>query len=247
MSDVVLETASQRLARDRFFLWMSALIVFFAFGGFTPTYFAPMAEGTLREFSPAVHLHGLLFFLWTLLLLLQTSLVARRSMSAHRSFGMAGISLATAMVILGLVVNFQVNEARIEIGEVDIGYTLGFFGTSAVIAFGAMFGLAVKNINRPDCHKRWMLLGTAALLNAPLVRLFSPMFGGVESVPFALNLAAYAVVPIACLIYDWRTLGRIHVVTLFGCTILAGRIVLTATITGTQVWRNFYDGLLTMA
>ena len=246
MAETAIDSASRRTVRDSFFFWMSALVVFFAFGGFTPTYFAPITDGTLREISPAVHIHGALFFCWTILLLLQTSLIARSSVKSHRGFGMLGISLATGMVIFGIIVNLQVNATRINGDEVERGYLLGFFGTSAVIAFGIMFGLAIKNVHRTDHHKRWILLASAALLNAPLVRLFSPIFGGVDSVPFVLNVAAYAVIPVACLVYDWRTLGRIHVVTLLGCTILAGRIVLTGTITTTGVWRSFYDGFLTL-
>jgi hypothetical protein len=246
MSEAAIESASGKTVRDSFFFWMSALVVFFAFGGFTPTYFSPMVGGTLREVSPAVHIHGALFFFWTLLLLSQTGLIARRNVSAHRGFGMLGISLATAMVIFGVIVNLQANMLRISGDEVERGYVLGFFGTSAVVAFGVMFGLAIKNIHRPDHHKRWMLLATAALLNAPLVRLFSPLFGSVDAVPFVLNVAAYAIIPVACLVYDKRVVGHLHLVTLLGCAILVSRIALTATITGTQTWRSIYDGLLTL-
>ena len=246
MSEAAIDRTTRQAGRDSFFFWMSALVVLFAFGGFTPTYFSPIADGTLREISPSVHIHGALFFCWTVLLLLQTTLIARSSVKSHREFGMLGISLATAMVIFGILVNLQVNAIRINGDEVDRGYQLGFFGTSAVISFAVMFGLAIKYIHRTDHHKRWILLASAALLNAPLVRLFSPIFGSVESVPDILNITAYAVVPVACLVYDWRTLGRFHMVTLLGCTVLAGRFALTGTITETGTWRSFYDGLLTL-
>jgi hypothetical protein len=48
--------------------------------GFTPTYWGPLATASLGEFSPAVHIHGALFFFWPLLVVMQSWLVARGRM-----------------------------------------------------------------------------------------------------------------------------------------------------------------------
>ena len=92
MAELTAGTLSGAQTRSRFFVWMAGFCVFVAFGGFTPTYFAPIATGTLREVSLAVHIHGFLFFGWTLLFLLQTTLINRDNKVLHRSLGMMGIS-----------------------------------------------------------------------------------------------------------------------------------------------------------
>ena len=68
--------------------------------GFAPTYWLQLPAGTFVG-SPLLHLHGLLFSAWTLYLLLQTILAARGRIGRHRAWGLLGISLATAMVLVG--------------------------------------------------------------------------------------------------------------------------------------------------
>ena len=65
MSELATAALAKR-RRSHFFVWMAGVCMFFAFAGFTPTYFAPIAKGTLEGISPVVHIHGLLFFSWTI-------------------------------------------------------------------------------------------------------------------------------------------------------------------------------------
>src|SRR5687767_4521833 len=93
----------ESVARDAtrwFYVWMAGACAAIAFGGFAPTYWLQLAPGTFVG-SPLLHLHGLLFSAWPLFFLLQTLLVARGRLTSHRSWGLAGISLATAMVLVG--------------------------------------------------------------------------------------------------------------------------------------------------
>src|SRR5262245_33352289 len=76
---------------------MAAVFILIAFGGFTPSYWAKVADGTFHQ-PPIIHLHGILLFSWTLFYLLQTSLVASARTAAHRAWGLVGISLFTAVI-----------------------------------------------------------------------------------------------------------------------------------------------------
>ena len=107
-----------------------------AFGGFTPTYFAPLATGSLRKVTPVVHIHGLLFFSWTLFLLLQAWLVMQKRTPRHRTLVLLGISLATAMVITGLIVNVQFNGRLMIAGEHTRAYVGLWNGWSAMFLLG---------------------------------------------------------------------------------------------------------------
>src|SRR3981081_438429 len=84
-----------------FYVWMAAVCALVAFGGFAPTYWLQLPAGTFVG-SPLLHLHGVLFSAWVLFLLSQTVLAANGQLDHHRAWGLVGISLATAMVVIGL-------------------------------------------------------------------------------------------------------------------------------------------------
>src|SRR4051794_35676826 len=60
-----------RASTGYFYVWMAAACVAVAFGGFAPTYWLQVPAGTFVG-APILHLHGLVFSAWTLLLLSQT-------------------------------------------------------------------------------------------------------------------------------------------------------------------------------
>jgi uncharacterized membrane protein YraQ (UPF0718 family) len=104
--------AGSRSDAKWFYVWMAGIFVLIAFGGFIPTYWARLATGTFKG-APILHIHGMLFFAWTLLFLAQTTLVATGRTPRHRNWGLAGISLATAMaftVALAAINSMKVAE-----------------------------------------------------------------------------------------------------------------------------------------
>src|SRR5687767_14821929 len=85
---------------DRFYVRMASVMVGVAFVGFVPTYWVPMARGTLA-ITPLVHAHALLFFGWVALFWTQTWLAAHGRLGRHRELGVVGVLLACAMCIAG--------------------------------------------------------------------------------------------------------------------------------------------------
>lgn len=86
--------------RERvFYTCMAAAFAVTVFAGFARTYY-------LRPFfdpKPLVtilHLHGLVFTSWVVLLVVQTALVAKRRTDVHRRLGVAGAALAALMVVV---------------------------------------------------------------------------------------------------------------------------------------------------
>lgn len=212
MAELTAQAAAMDRSQPRFFFWAAVACAGIAFGGFTPTYFIPMATDSLRDVSFAVHIHGVLFFGWTLLFLLQVTLIGRGNKPLHRTLGMVGISWATAMVIFGLLVNLFANAKRFAAGDEQLAYAQTLSGGGAMIAFGALFTLAVANVRRPDWHKRLMLIATTAILGAATARLWLPVFS-FERVPLWISRTTQDLPILALFVYDWRTLGRPHFVT----------------------------------
>ena len=93
---VSLSTSVPRVSGRRFYVGMALVFVLIAFGGFIPTYWARIASGTFGG-APVLHFHGFFFFTWTLFFLAQTWMVASGRTMDHRAWGVAGVSLATAM------------------------------------------------------------------------------------------------------------------------------------------------------
>ena len=125
---------------SKFYITMAAIFVAIAFGGFFGTYWLQIARGTFTG-SAMLHLHGLLFSLWTLFFLSQATLVANRQLKRHRAWGLLGISLATAMLFTGLAVAIGGLHARVDAGLGEAGDDV-----TGVVGAGLALGASVATV-----------------------------------------------------------------------------------------------------
>ena len=100
------ESTAQRTRERRFYFWLASVCTLIIFAGFTPTYWLQLPAGTF-DGPRLLHVHGIVFSLWPLFLLGQTYLASTGRLAAHRSWGLFGISLATAMFLLGIAAGTQ--------------------------------------------------------------------------------------------------------------------------------------------
>ena len=91
MSAIITEKVIKQPSRPTFFLWMTVLMAFFIFGGFGLTYWQPMVSGALAPLPPIVHLHGLVYSSWIIVLVVQALLVNVNNVKLHRSLGTFGM------------------------------------------------------------------------------------------------------------------------------------------------------------
>ena len=150
---------------------MSLACMAVAFIGFAPTYWAPMAKGAFHE-APIYHLHGLIFFSWTLYFVYQTWLVPAGQTARHRSVGLIGISLATTMVIFGFLISIIAVRRDTAAGMGEAARAFMIVPLTDIICFAILITLAVIWLRRPDRHKRLMLLAMIFLMPAPIARWF---------------------------------------------------------------------------
>jgi len=106
---------TSRVGETNFYFYMALSCAAVAFIGFAPTYWIPVASKTLKV-NPVVHLHGALFFSWSLFLVYQTWLASSGRVARHRSVGMIGVSFATAMTIFGTLVAINAMKEAAAIG-----------------------------------------------------------------------------------------------------------------------------------
>ena len=203
---------------SRFFAVSAILIAVLVVLSFPLTYFIPLATGS-KTFTLLRHLHGLAFFSWILLYVVQTRLVRKGKLRLHRELGIAGVALAGAMLPLGLW------QAVTSAGErkakgLPLPFEFSLYNLVDISVFCIAFGWAIfEGPRRIEWHRRLMFV---AALN-----LFGPAFSRVIfllPMPFpwldmAPNLVADSLL-IALGLHDRRQIGRIHPVALWAALIL---------------------------
>ena len=240
---------------SKFYVTMAAVFVAIAFGGFFETYWFQIARGTFTG-SPLLHLHGLLFSLWTLFFLSQALLVANRNLKSHRAWGLFGISLATAMLFTGLMVAVGGLHDRLDAGYGDAARAFVIVPITNILLFAGLVAAAIVNLRRPEWHKRLMLVATAALLQAAVARFFflaatggGPGLRPGVGPPLTLErtlmpgvLVIFLVV--AAMVHDWRSRGRVHAAYWWGFGAMAAMEIARPTIAHSQMWYRATDFLL---
>lgn len=236
---------------NTFYVAVAASSVLVAFVGFAGTYWLQLPAGTFIG-HPIVHLHAILFSAWPLFFLAQTLLVARGRVAYHRALGLVGISLATAMVFVGLAASIDSLTVGLSIGYGNGVRSFMIVPVTALLVFGGFVCAAIANVSRPDWHKRFMVVATAFILGAAIARVFflvATQGGGpgmrpglAPPIPVSLALAPGLIgelLVIAGMFYDWRTRGKPHSAYVIGFVVSIAVMLVRAPLSRTQAWLDF--------
>lgn len=247
-----------RPAARKFYVGLSAACMAVALVGFMPTYWLQLAPGTF-DGSPLVHLHAWLFSAWPLYFLAQTLLVARGQAASHRAWGLLGVSLATAMVIVGIAVANGVLVTRLKDGYGNSARAFHIVSMSMMVLFASFVAAAVAWVSRPELHKRLMILATVAILPPAVARLFfavsvgigpglRPSAGPPRTVDSVLMPALVAdLIILAAIVHDVRIRGRPHPVNLIGGAVVLAVQILRGPLSTTESWYAIADWLARFA
>jgi hypothetical protein len=205
--------------RPSFFFWMTVVMACFIFSGFGITYWAPMASGTLTKLPPIVHVHGMLYSAWIVLLVTQASLIGARSVALHRSMGTFGIAIATGVLFTGALITVMFGRATPT--ATPFYYDLMYLGITAVVAFGALFTLAIRRTRIPEQHRLLILFATIPLLPPGINRLYRGAFA-LADLPVLATYLTMDVLVAALLVYDWRACRRLSSVSIIGTAVVVG-------------------------
>jgi hypothetical protein len=128
-----------------FFSGMAGVILASVFVGFAHSYYL---AGVFKAPLPnlLIHIHGVGFSCWILLLIVQTSLVAAGRVDLHRRLGLVGFALACLVVILGLLAATDSLGRHFAPGEAGIRARTFYTVTlTTMLAFSTLIYFAFRN------------------------------------------------------------------------------------------------------
>ena len=236
-----------------FYVWMAVAIALFAFAAFAPTYWLQVPAGTFVG-TPLVHIHSAIFTAWTLFLVSQSYLAANGRIRSHHAWGMAGIGLATAVVIIGTAVAIESLRFRMVFASGDAARSSFIVAITNMVLFSGFFIAAMLNAKRSDTHRRMILLATISLLPAAISRItyfiakgsgpgLRPTLGPPLPVINQLmpHLLVIGIFILAGILYDWKTRGRPHPAWLTGAAVIVTAFLLRAPFGDTALWKAFAE------
>src|SRR5579871_4558489 len=189
-------------------LVMAVLVIY----GFSHT----IGENLLHPSIPRprlLYVHAAVFSAWLVLYILQTSLVASHNVMLHRRLGAAWIAVGIAMPLIGVTTGIAMRRFHIVHDHESASFIAVILWD--MVAFSALFLLAVLWRRRPEYHRRFMFLATCCLIDAGFSRfpLLSSLWANANfwSDFGALYVGVDALVLIA-VTRDWIVRRRVHVV-----------------------------------
>jgi hypothetical protein len=221
----------------QFFTGMAIAMLVFVLIGFARSYYLAGVFHSPPLPNVLVHVHGALFTAWILLFVTQTSLVASHRVDLHRRLGAWGVSLAAAMVVVGLVTAIDSEARHFEPGDAGVE-TRAFFTVtiSLTVLFGTFVYLAYRNRMKPAAHKRYMLLATITLMDAAFQRFPVPAsWWGPEAAALLCTIPLVAILAA----YDYWSSGKVHRVTLWAGALIIALQQIRSPLGHTAVWQQF--------
>lgn len=223
-------------AERRFFTGIALAILATVIVGFARSFFLrPLFPEWPSPPETIFYVHGVVFTVWIVLLVAQASLVAGGRTELHRKIGPFSAVLAVAMVALGTL--GALTAARRPTGFVQVPVPpLQFLAIPIfdMILFATFVSLAIAQRRNPQTHKRWMLLASVNLVTAAIARWPGVFAHG----PLAFfGLTDLFIIALA--IWDFRSRGRLHPVTLWGGLLIIVSQPLRLVVASTQEWLAF--------
>jgi hypothetical protein len=223
-------------ARGWFFAGTAALMLLVVFLGFGRSFFLrPLyIEAPL---PPHLIVHGVVMTTWFLLFLVQAVLVRAKRITLHRRLGLAGVVVALAAFVTGVLVNVRIASRAMAADSPERTQDMLAFAAASLVGllpFVPLFVLALWYVRRPAVHKRMMywafawMLGPAFTNTRPLGRVLDALVA--PQLPFFPSDLLWL---IALVVYDWRTMRRVHPATYLTFVLLAVyALVLTPRLAG---------------
>jgi hypothetical protein len=232
---------------ERWFLTGIAIAMLgVAIAAFTPSLAHP--AGRRAPLSLLAAAHGIVFFVWLLIFLVQTSLVATRHVAWHRRLGLTSILPLALMIPLAWGTTVAMMRRGFDLsGDLhEVGNNVfrdAVFPFCNILIFSILVSAALAYRRRPEIHKRLMLFANIELMPAPLAHFIG------HSPPLSHLSGAIIMVPISIFVIaaigrDLLVTRRVHPLTwwLTALRIISGPLE-AGPIGSSAAWRHLAEWL----
>lgn len=230
---------TERSARERqFYGRMTIAMMVVVFIGFAPSFYLRGLVHVPRPNSPmtiVLWAHGLVFTVWMLLFWWQTRLIAAGNRQTHMKLGLGGFVLAIVMLVLMFETAIQQIARATQPPFVDpLSWTAVPLSTIPQFVVFLWFGW--QHRRDAQAHKRAMLILALLMMEPAIGRfpIFQPSFIG----QYAAAFIAWAMI-VPLVIWDRRSRGELHWVTLLGLFVTSAVLLLRFSIWTTVGWHAF--------
>jgi hypothetical protein len=196
--------------RRTFYVATSGVMALIALIGFWPSYFGPLLQLAAQR-SVVIHFHAAVYVGWLALFITQVVFAATGQIRRHRSLGRVGIAYGVLVIVVGVFTTMYQYAGRIHEFGLDASLEYPTWPLIDMAIFAPFFGFAVAYRNKPEIHKRLMIVATTTLLIAAAGRMPLPL-NWVRLVWFAPILLG--------VVYDLFKRHRVHPVYLIGLGVL---------------------------
>ena len=221
MATIASNPVDRASAERKFYSRMAIGLVVLVFLGFAPSFYlkdiVPAYPRPNPTLPPAVLVHGGLFTLWMLLLVVQTQLVTAGRRDLHMTLGKAGMLLALALIpVMYLVSVGQVARANQPPFTDPLTWTI--VPLAVIIPYAVMVWNGWTHRKNAQWHKRSMLAAAILVVAGPSIGrlpIAPPTIIGFTII-FLLGLLLF----LPLYLWDRRSQGRIHPATKLGFAML---------------------------
>lgn len=207
-----------------YFSIVSLLLLALSVVAFSDNLFTDVGQPSNSD--PKFIVHGVFGLLWYVLLATQANLVRTRNLRLHRKLGIAsflvaiGVTLSTLYIFVVLWKGWGNMDPEVRANRLLLaGYALCLF-------------LAWRWRGHPDWHKRLVFIGTFFMLGPVVDRVYDPLIMSwakpllssrytpqVDEITYLVfRWGSWIAFFLSMMLYDRKTLGRLHRATLAGGT-----------------------------
>jgi hypothetical protein len=199
-----------------FFTGMALAMIAISLIAFLPSIIHPAERHA--PLSALAAAHGVVFFAWLLLFLVQSRLIATHRVAIHRRLGLASIVILALMIPLAYTTSIAMVRRGYDLsGDLSVGINNELahqtvFPLANLLIFSALAIAAVAFRRRPEIHRRLMLFANIELMPAPLAHLIGHT-PWLASLPPAIVMVPITAFVAAAVGRDLLVARRIHPLT----------------------------------